>query len=257
MTDQANRHVYATSLGGDVVLQFRFDAGSGRITPSDPPSVRSKPKAGPRHLAFAPDGRFLYLINELDGTVNGYQVAAATGALTERQGVLYRWMGFLQQWPLVIMPTSSDLPPKQASDTTLDGQRQIINSMYPAFMAPLLGLPGPGLLAAKAADRQDGRYLMGAGADAIRGPRYDRDHFDTEPSPCYVAEFNTLAAVSHAADAGPVVRLLRETRTVNAAIEMARKAKTAPGRRTIGGSGAPCRKGHGAGSRAGAYRDCV
>ena len=87
VTDPANRYVYATSLGGDVIMQFRFDATTGRITPTDPPTVRSKPKAGPRHLAFTPDGRFLYLINELDGTVNGYQVAAATGALTERQTV--------------------------------------------------------------------------------------------------------------------------------------------------------------------------
>jgi 6-phosphogluconolactonase len=103
VTDQTNRHVYATSLGGDVVLQFRFDAGSGRITPSDPPTVRSKPKAGPRHLAFAPDGRFLYLINELDGTVNGYQVAAATGALTERQTVALLPAGFADK------PSAADL----------------------------------------------------------------------------------------------------------------------------------------------------
>ena len=56
VTDQANRYVYATSLGGDVIMQFRFDAATGRITPTDPPTVRSKPKAGPRHLAFSPEG---------------------------------------------------------------------------------------------------------------------------------------------------------------------------------------------------------
>jgi 6-phosphogluconolactonase len=89
VADQANRYVYATSLGGDVVMQFHFDAATGKMTPTDPPSVRSKPKAGPRHLAFAPDGRFLYLINELDGTVNAYEVDARSGALTERQTVAF------------------------------------------------------------------------------------------------------------------------------------------------------------------------
>ena len=63
-------------------------------------------------------------------------------AHTEREGLLFRWMGFLQQWPLVIFPTLADLPPKQVSDTTVEGQAKIFNSMAPAFAAPLLGLPG-------------------------------------------------------------------------------------------------------------------
>src|SRR5262249_46477942 len=63
-------------------------------------------------------------------------------ALTEREGLLYRWMGFLQQWPLVILATLADLPPKQVSDTTIEGQAKIFDSMGPALIAPLLGLPG-------------------------------------------------------------------------------------------------------------------
>ncbi|HLG46119.1 MAG TPA: amidase [Reyranella sp.] len=63
-------------------------------------------------------------------------------ALTEREGVLFRWMGFLQRWPLVILPVLSDLPPKQVTDTTVEGQRAIFDSMRPALMCPLLGLPG-------------------------------------------------------------------------------------------------------------------
>jgi amidase len=63
-------------------------------------------------------------------------------AHTEREGLLYRWMAFLQQWPLVIFPTLADLPPKQVSDTTVEGQAEIFHSMAPAFVAPLLGLPG-------------------------------------------------------------------------------------------------------------------
>ena len=63
-------------------------------------------------------------------------------ALTEREGMVYRWMGFMQQWPLLIMPTLADLPPKQVMDTTVEGQRAIFESMRPVLMAPLLGLPG-------------------------------------------------------------------------------------------------------------------
>ena len=63
-------------------------------------------------------------------------------ALTEREGMVYRWMVFMQQWPLLIMPTLADLPPKQVMDTTVQGQRDIFDSMRPVLMAPLLGLPG-------------------------------------------------------------------------------------------------------------------
>jgi len=69
-------------------------------------------------------------------------LATYLGALTEREGMLFRWMGFLQQWPLVILPTLADLPPKQVTDTTVEGQRTIFESMRPTLMAPLLGLPG-------------------------------------------------------------------------------------------------------------------
>lgn len=63
-------------------------------------------------------------------------------ALTEREGVLFRWMSFLQQWPLVILPTLASLPPKQGADLTVEGQKQVLDSMRPALIAPLLGLPG-------------------------------------------------------------------------------------------------------------------
>jgi len=63
-------------------------------------------------------------------------------ALAEREGVLFRWMSFLQQWPLVILPTLAELPPKQDADITVDGQRQVLDSMRPTLVAPVLGLPG-------------------------------------------------------------------------------------------------------------------
>ena len=63
-------------------------------------------------------------------------------ALTEREGLLLRWMSFFQQWPLVILPTLADLPPKQVADIEPDGQKKVLQAMRPALLAPLLGLPG-------------------------------------------------------------------------------------------------------------------
>ena len=55
---------------------------------------------------------------------------------------MLRWMIFFQQWPLVILPTLCDLPPKQRRDVTVEGQKEILQSMRSALLAPLLGLPG-------------------------------------------------------------------------------------------------------------------
>lgn len=69
-------------------------------------------------------------------------LATYVAALTEREALAYRWMTFFQQWPLVIFPTLCDLPPKQVADITPDGQREVLESMRSALIAPLLGLPG-------------------------------------------------------------------------------------------------------------------
>jgi hypothetical protein len=80
----------------------------------------------------------------------------------------------------------------------------------------LVGLPGRGLLAVKAADRKEGRYVMAVGAGEIKGPRFGRDHFDTSPSPCNPAEFNALVAIDPGKDAVAIVQnvLLEPGRTV-------------------------------------------
>jgi amidase len=64
------------------------------------------------------------------------------GALTEREGLLLRWMTFFQQWPLVILPTLADLPPRQVADIEPGGQKKILEAARPSLLAPLLGLLG-------------------------------------------------------------------------------------------------------------------
>lgn len=68
--DPANRFVYATSLGGGVLLQFAFDAATGTLTPLPKPTFAPHTNASPRHFVFSPDARFIYLLNELDASVD-------------------------------------------------------------------------------------------------------------------------------------------------------------------------------------------
>lgn len=81
MTDPANRYLFVPSLGGDLILQFQFDQATGRATPNAPASAAARTGAGPRHLVFHPNHRFVYCTNELDASVGAYRYDAITGTL--------------------------------------------------------------------------------------------------------------------------------------------------------------------------------
>jgi 6-phosphogluconolactonase len=82
LTDLDNHRVLAADLGNDGILVYRFDDRSMSSTGT---RVATKPGAGPRHLAFHPNGRFLYVINELDSTLGVYAYDAERGSLAEVQ----------------------------------------------------------------------------------------------------------------------------------------------------------------------------
>ncbi len=83
--DRANRFALVADLGLDQILVYRLDAAHGRLQPSAPPMARVTPGSGPRHFAFSPDGRDLYLDNEMTMTVTAFKYAK--GRLTEFQTV--------------------------------------------------------------------------------------------------------------------------------------------------------------------------
>jgi len=81
LADRTNRFVYSANLGANQVLQFTFDAKTGKLTPLDPTAVKPEPGHGPRHLAFSRDNKFLYVLNELSGHVTQYAIDSNTGTL--------------------------------------------------------------------------------------------------------------------------------------------------------------------------------
>jgi 6-phosphogluconolactonase len=86
-TDNTNRFVFAPHLGTDQVFQFRFDENSGRLTANTPPVLQLKQGTGPRHLVVSPDNRFVYVSNELSGTVTALALDANAGTLRELDSV--------------------------------------------------------------------------------------------------------------------------------------------------------------------------
>lgn len=77
--DPSGGFVAGADLGIDQIAAFSLDAATGELVPAS--EVSAAPGAGPRHLAFHPDGAVLYAINELDATITAYAFDAATGAI--------------------------------------------------------------------------------------------------------------------------------------------------------------------------------
>ena len=83
------RFILATDLGLDQVIVYRLDPATGELRPNeaDGAVAQATPGAGPRHFAFAPDGRTLYVLNELDSTLTAYDWDGGHGTLAARQTV--------------------------------------------------------------------------------------------------------------------------------------------------------------------------
>jgi 6-phosphogluconolactonase len=82
-----DRFAFVADLGIDKVMIYKLDVQKGTISTNDPPFAKLKPGAGPRHFAFAPNGKYAYVINELHCTITAFSYDADSGALTETQTI--------------------------------------------------------------------------------------------------------------------------------------------------------------------------
>jgi 6-phosphogluconolactonase len=84
-TDPSGKFLLVTDLALDQLMVFKLD--NGKAVPTDQVSVHALPGAGPRHFAFHPNGKWLYLINEEASSLTFLLFDPATGKLTPRSTV--------------------------------------------------------------------------------------------------------------------------------------------------------------------------
>ncbi|MFM8272124.1 MAG: lactonase family protein [Gemmata sp.] len=65
----AGDHLYTVDLGIDKVKVFHVSLTKG-VSEDAEEDITTPPGSGPRHIAFAPDGKFAYVCGELNSTVN-------------------------------------------------------------------------------------------------------------------------------------------------------------------------------------------
>ena len=80
VTDKSGQNVFVPCLGSDLVAQYDFN---GSLTAKSPASASTATGAGPRHIDLHPNGKWAYLINEVDRTMSMFEVS--NGKLTHKQ----------------------------------------------------------------------------------------------------------------------------------------------------------------------------
>ena len=73
-----NKDVFVPDLGTDKIMAFTLNDQTGQLSPSNPPFVGTTAGAGPRHFAFHPNGKFAYVIQELNATITAFNYKNGT-----------------------------------------------------------------------------------------------------------------------------------------------------------------------------------
>jgi 6-phosphogluconolactonase len=82
-----NRFLIVAEHGLDKIFVYKFDQSTGALEPNDPPFYSVQPAWAPRHLAFHPNGKYLYVISEIGSKLTTYDYDAAHGTLKEVQTI--------------------------------------------------------------------------------------------------------------------------------------------------------------------------
>jgi 6-phosphogluconolactonase len=76
-----NQFAYSCDLGTDKIYRYLLDTENGTLIASGDP-YSTKPGSGPRHLVFHPVKNFVYVVNELNGTIECMTADTLTGKLS-------------------------------------------------------------------------------------------------------------------------------------------------------------------------------
>lgn len=86
ITSPDNRFVYSTDLGTDQVIVRKLDVTSGKLDTTDH-TVNVTPGAGPRHMAFNAAHTRMYVICELGGIIEAFNIDTVSGSLSHFQTI--------------------------------------------------------------------------------------------------------------------------------------------------------------------------
>ena len=66
------KYVLSNDLGTDKIYVYQYNPNSASVVLQLKSSIDVKPGSGPRHLIFSKNGKFVYLLQEMDGTITSF-----------------------------------------------------------------------------------------------------------------------------------------------------------------------------------------
>ena len=162
--DAANRHALVADLGTDRLAVYRFDAGAGTLALLSEASLR--PGAGPRHFAFGPDGRRVYVLNELNSTITAFDYDADRGALAERGTASTLPAGYAEPNSGAHVLASADGRFVYASNRGHDSIAVFAADRSSGALTPVEHVPTGGRRPRNFALDPSGRFLLAANQDS-------------------------------------------------------------------------------------------
>jgi len=122
------RHVVVADLGTDELRRYERDAATGLLTAAGI-AATLPPGTGPRHLVFSSDGRFAYVVGELDVTVRvlAWDVMTASGTLVQTVSA--------SPWRVAAAVAVASSERMLPSHVVLDGDRLLVGVRAAGFLA--------------------------------------------------------------------------------------------------------------------------
>lgn len=119
--DPSGKFALVCDLGMDKVLTYALDSKTSTLSSNAVATTTIDPGSGPRHLTFHPNGKWVYLINEMGCSVITFEFDSKKGSLNELQ-------------------TISTLPEGQTNNPTLSGAEVVVHPSGKFLYASTRGL---------------------------------------------------------------------------------------------------------------------
>jgi 6-phosphogluconolactonase len=168
-----NRFVYVCDLGLDRIFRYRLDPAAATLAPAG--ETASVPGAGPRHSRFTDDGRHFYVLNELNGTIEAFAVAAADGDLTRVQVITTLPRDFTGANTCAEIRLSPDQRFVYSSNRGHDSLAVFSRDDVTGLLAPVEIVPTGGKHPRNFNLSPDGRWLVCANKDSDNVTVFARD----------------------------------------------------------------------------------
>jgi 6-phosphogluconolactonase len=161
-----NRHVLVADLGLDKLFVYNFDSTHGTIVESASPFAVMPPGSGPRHVAFHPNGLFVYVINELASRITMFSYDSGSGTLSSGQTISTLADDFVGYSNAAELQVDAEGQFLYASNRGPDTIRTFAVDSANGMLTPVSDVPSGGKTPHSVAIDPTGKFLLAANADS-------------------------------------------------------------------------------------------